>query len=118
MAIFDFSKPKYEAVWTGEWPALCCGIWELYFYGNPIETEFPFGIDRPADTYGEYRHYYYSREVGDEVIDYYTSGLQEDQWIKQYYNWLNTFANPEDFSMIFKSFQKNDWRHGECGGCI
>lgn len=32
---------KVEAVWTGEWPSLCCGEWKLYIDGEDKSNMIP-----------------------------------------------------------------------------
>lgn len=31
---------------------------------------------------------------------------------------ISVFATPKQYIEVFQAFQKNDWRHNSCGGCI
>lgn len=33
-------------------------------------------------------------------------------------SWISAFATPKQYIEVFRAFQKNDWRHNSCGGCI
>ena len=55
-------------------------------------------------------------ESGHVEWDTYTDGLGKDEWIKENAGWLkNIPADPKD---IFDAFNAEDFRAGECGGCI
>lgn len=106
---------EYATEWTGCWPCLCHGEWKLYKDGDILDVDIPFQ-ESPAYTFGEY----YERRFVDwmEEFDSYEDGIPCEEWIKQYKDWLSSFAPEEDFEKIYCAFQENDWRHNSCGGCI
>ncbi|MEG1926154.1 MAG: hypothetical protein RR415_10465 [Ruthenibacterium sp.] len=40
-------------------------------------------------------------------------------WIEANYDWLKSITlKIEEMALIFEAFQSEDWRRGQCGGCI
>lgn len=108
---------EWKVEWDGCYPCLCYGEWKIYKNGILLDVETPFE-DNPANTYGEYSNWHFNENY-EEEWDYYEDGLYEDEWIDKYQDWLKTLTDNEDeWSMIYQQFQKSDWRHGSCGGCI
>ena len=106
----------YKTVWTGKYPNLCCGEWQLYINDELNNIEIPFQY-HPANTEGIYEEWYFNDDY-DEEWDSYTHGMNCADWCDTYKNYLKQIAPESDWPMIFKAFQENDWRHGQCGGCI
>ena len=106
---------KYYAEWTGEYPNLCHGEWRLYRNEKELNVEIPFQ-GSPADTFGVYSEWWF--ENWSEVFGDYEDGLSCKEWCEEYQEWLSKIAPEQDWNKIFEAFQENDWRYGECGGCI
>lgn len=117
----------YKTEWTGKYPCFCAGRWHLYENDHEINL-YEIGCsfvqslesysDEHANTYGVYSHWYFD----DDWLEYfedYTEGLEASEWIDKNKDWLiNISDNEEDWYLIYDAFQTNDWRYGECGGCI
>lgn len=110
---------KIEAIWTGEWPALCCGEWKLYIDGVDKSHMIPDAkYKNHMETFGHYQRFRFA-EDWEVVWDSYEDGLDCQGWIEVNEYWLkNISSNRGVQEQIFHAFQKNDWRHGSCGGCI
>ena len=109
-------KNKWYADWSGSWPCLCSGIWTLYKNGEKVDTQIPFEED-DAGTYGEYYAWHFDEDYCEE-FDLYYDGMNAEAWIKEYRDWLSTFADEDEFEDIFEAFQARDFRSNSCGGCI
>lgn len=110
-----------EARWTGSYPNLCSGKWELIVDGRDVSESIPEECRQsPMNTEGTYRKWYFGGESGwEEQWESYEDGLDEEDWITENNSWLSTIAdNPDTKSQIFEAIQACDWRYGECGGCI
>ena len=102
-------------IWTGEYPNLCSGEWRLTIDGKDYSDKIPEELRTDCmDTEGTYNRWYFHN--WSEEWETYSDGLNFSEWEKQNAYWINTL--PADNEEIFKAFQLNDWRHGECGGCI
>lgn len=102
------------AEWTGSYPCLCSGEWRLTIGGvdwsNAIPIEKRYG---EMGTYGVYRSWHF--EDWEEIFEDYEDGLEFDEWIAEN-PWVAELpAAPQD---VYYAIQAQDWRHGECGGCI
>lgn len=102
------------AKWTGSYPCLCSGEWKLYIddvdYSHLIPVDLRHG---EMGTYGIYQSWHF--ENWSEVFESYTDGLDCEDWIAAN-GWVHSLpAYPTD---VYYAFQAQDWRHGECGGCI
>lgn len=107
----------WSTKWTGEYPNLCSGEWILYHNGEEkTDINIPFQ-SRPAYTYGEHEKWYIN-DFGEETCIVYKDGLSCDNWCSHHAQWLSSFSSPRDWEAIFEAFQINDWRFGECGGCM
>lgn len=102
------------AEWTGTYPNKCSGVWKLFVNGEDFSLLIP--EDKRHDemgTYGTYQSWHF--ENWSEVFDSYEDGLQCEDWIAAN-PWVQKLpASPID---VFYAIQAQDWRHGECGGCI
>ena len=107
---------EYTTSWTGKYPNLCSGHWELFCNGEQLNIYIPF-YQNPADTFGEYSRWYFDEDWMD-CWDTYEEGEKQDEWIAHFHDWLDSFAPAEDWPAIYEAFQLNDWRHMSCGGCI
>lgn len=103
------------ATWTGKYPNLCSGEWRLTIDGKNYSDKIPEELRTDCmDTEGTYNRWYFVN--WSEEWETYSDGLSFSAWEKQNAYWINNL--PADNKEIFKAFQLNDWRHGECGGCI
>lgn len=102
------------AEWTGSYPCLCSGEWRLTIGGVDWSNAIP--IDKRyshMNTAGIYRAWHFENWL--EVFDSYESGLEFDEWIAEN-SWVAELpAAPQD---VFYAIQAQDFRPGECGGCI
>lgn len=102
------------AEWTGEYPCLCCGEWRLTIGGVDWSNAIP--IDKRyshMNTAGTYQEWHF--EDWQEVFEDYEDGLEFDEWIAEN-PWVAELpAAPQD---VFYAIQAQDFRPGECGGCI
>ena len=110
-----------EARWTGSYPNLCSGKWELFVDGRDVSKNIPEERRHsPMDTERTYRKWYFGGESGwEEQWETYEDGLNEEDWIAENNSWLSAITDDADTkSQIFEAIRACDWRHGECGGCI
>lgn len=105
----------WRAVWTGGYPCLCVGEWQLFKDGRRVH-EVPYGME-PAYTEGTYQRWQFDEDWL-EVFEDYEDGMSESEWIGENRLWLSDIADEEDFPKIFRAFQESDWRYMSCGGCI
>ena len=100
-----------EAKWSGVYPNKCYGEWSLSINGIDYSYMIPEKLRHlPMDTYGFYRKWNW-----DESFCDYVDGLSYEKWVAKNPWILNLPAKPHD---LYCAFQSEDWRHGECGGCI
>ena len=104
-----------EAKWTGSYPNLCSGVWELTIDGEDFSLLIPHELRySPMGTAGIYQSWRFN-EDWDEIFESYVDGLKFEDWIAKN-PWVAELpCSPRD---IYDAFQENDWRHGSCGGCI
>ena len=102
------------AKWTGSYPCLCSGRWELTIDGVNFTDVIPPELrTKPMNTFGEYQSWHFENWI--EVFESYVDGLPFECWIKEN-EWVNNLpCNPFE---VYLAFNENDWRHGSCGGCI
>ena len=108
-----------KATWTGQYPCLCHGEWQLEVNGTDVSALIPEELRKsPMDTYGTYSCWSFD----DNYIEQwgkYRDGLKGPEWISKNFDWLEKITNDRKvMGKIFSTFQKEDWRHGSCGGCI
>ena len=106
----------YKTKWTGEYPNLCYGEWKLYVNGKISDIEIPFQY-HPANTLNSYSKWGFDDQWS-EYWESYIDGMDCIDWCKKYSDYLTQIAPESDWPTIFEAFQENDWRHGQCGGCI
>lgn len=107
-----------EAKWSGEYPTLCFGKWSLKVNGKDVSRAIPAKLRNTSmDTYGCYSSWHFENWM--EVFEDYEDGLEEDEWIEENDYWLCNITNDRSLKReIFRAIQKNDFRSGQCGGCI
>lgn len=106
--------------WTGSYPCLCSGQWEIVVDGIPLT-----GIEsNPFHTYGNYASWHFG-EDWDEQWEYHNSGLDFDEWFKETPNGLRESLQRHGFTIteelmknLYDCINEVDWQHGSCGGCI
>lgn len=109
---------NWDIRWTGSYPVLCSGMWEVYKDGEPINMRnCPF-VDCDANTFGIYQSWHFDDDWI-EVFEDYEDGLLINAWIKEYRDWLMEIdPSGNDWEVIYNGFRSQDWRRGSCGGCI
>lgn len=107
-----------NAYWTGKYPNLCSGTWELYKDGKDISNMIPEELRHSEmNTFGTYNDWYF--EDWDVIWNKYTDGLDCSDWIKENDYWLSKItADKHEKKAIFDAIQEEDWRYSSCGGCI
>lgn len=110
---------KVVAKWTGEYPTLCFGEWQLYINDKDCSNKIPEDIrKKEMNTEKDYNVYYLDEDYDDHWTEIFR-GLSCEEWIKENDYWLNTITKDKDVKReIFKAINKEDWVHNSCGGCI
>lgn len=108
-----------NAIWSGSYPCLCMGEWTLEVNEKDVSDMIPEHLrNSPMNTFGKYNTWEFGRDY-EEKWSTYKDGLKERIWIRENEDWLKTITeDPDLLKEIFKAFQKEDWRHNSCGGCI
>lgn len=106
------------AKWSGSYPCLCSGEWNLEVNGVDVTCYIPIELRKsPMETLGEYQSWHFENWI--EVFESYVDGLSCHEWIEKNKNWLDIITDDIEVQMeIFNAINAKDWRHGECGGCI
>jgi len=109
---------KVEAKWTGKYPNYCSGQWILKVNNKDVSHLIPEELrNSPMNTYNTYRSWHF--EDWEEVFDSYEEGLFYDEWLEENKEWLNKIStDPSIQAEIYEAINSQDWRYGECGGCI
>lgn len=118
--VFEMNaKHKITASWSGSYPCLCHGRWTLTIDGKDCIEKIPEKMrDEPMNTFGTYSRWGFSPSWSEEWEEY-EDGLREDEWIRENIDWLMDLPIPaEYYKHVFIAFQKEDFRTGQCGGCI
>lgn len=103
------------ANWSGSYPTKCVGEWTLSVGGIDYSYLIPEDKKRtPMNTAGVYSKWYFN-ENWTEVFEDYEDGLEFDEWLAEN-PWVQEV--PALALDIFLAFQDEDWRYGQCGGCI
>lgn len=104
-----------EAIWTGEYPCFCRGEWKLKIDGEDVSHMIPDECRHsPMGTKGTYRSWYFDDDYSEQFEDY-VDGYNFECWV-DHNPWVLDL--PADALSIYLEFQLNDWRRGQCGGCI
>jgi hypothetical protein len=115
---------KIKVNWTGKYPNLCSGKWEITF--NEIKMIVPSAfINSSMGTAGNYQSWHF--ENWSEVFESYDDGLEYGEWIKLNIGWIKamfesagviSIVTSEDIYNLYSGIQSKDWRNLSCGGCI
>ena len=109
---------KVEAKWTGKYPNLCSGWWILKVNNKDVSYLIPKDLrTSPMNTYGEHKSFHFNK--WEEIWNSYEDGLDCEDWIEENQNWLNKITTDHSVQVdIYYAINSQDWRYGECGGCI
>ena len=103
-----------EAIWTGEYPSFCHGEWKLMIDGVDLSHLIPKELrNSPMGTFGTYQSWHFEDWM--EVFEDYEDGLYFEAWYERN-PWVDAVPAPP--IEIYSAFSEQDWRHGQCGGCI
>lgn len=98
---------EIKVKWTGQFPNLCSGNWELKIDGEDYSDGIPFK-NKSANTYGRYEEWHF--EEYEEIWNTYTAGLKEKEWIDEYRDWLKTLPiTSTEYSKLYAAFSVEDW---------
>lgn len=107
------------AEWTGKYPNLCRGKWILKDGSRNISSIIPDDLlHNEMGTYKTFEKWEFDDKWNEEWSTY-EDGLECEDWIEANYEWLSVYTqDSKTMRDIYDAFNKNDWRHGSCGGCI
>lgn len=113
------SNHKIEAVWSGSYPALCYGEWSLTIDGKDFTRVIPKKRrSEPMGTFKTYSHWQFGEDWDEEWEDY-EDGMGLDEWVQSNMSWIQKLPiENSDYESLYEAFRAQDFRHGECGGCI
>ena len=114
---------KIEVSWTGEYPCLCFGSWQITIDGNKLPIpENRIGSD--MGTFGTYQSWHFDGEWN-EVFESYDEGDFFETWIDGNKEWIDAGLkeigvelSDFDYRNLYDEISASDWRSGSCGGCI
>lgn len=117
--IAEYTHPSTRSIeveWTGGGYSLCSGEWIIRIDGELVEL--PEDVRTfPMYTKGEHRRWYFDSNF-DENWEYYVDGMEFPEWIAQN-KWASDLLSEEgDQRLLYELIQEQDFRCGECGGCI
>ena len=103
-----------RAEWTGQYPCLCSGEWKLFIGDQDYSHMVPEDKRRShMNTAGVYSDWHF--ENWTQVFEDYEDGLEFEEWLVENPWVLDLPASNLD---IFVAFSCEDFRPGQCGGCI
>lgn len=103
-----------RAEWTGQYPCLCSGEWKLFIGDQDYSHMIPEDKRRShMNTAGVYSDWHF--ENWTEVFEDYEDGLEFEEWLVEN-PWVHDLPAPD--LDIFVAFSCEDFRPGQCGGCI
>lgn len=114
------NKYDVQAEWTGGYPTLCFGEWNIVVNGIRLT-----GIaSENFNTEGTYSSWHF--EDWSEVFEDYEDGLPFDEWVKSDINGLHDSLDLHGFNsddmglmaLLYEAISAEDWRSNSCGGCI
>lgn len=110
---------KIEAKWTGDYPNLCSGQWILKVNNIDVSQLIPEELrNEPMNTHRTYQCWYFNSNW-EEKWDSYEDGLECKDWIENNKYWLDEITSIYSIQKeIYYAINSQDWRYGECGGCI
>lgn len=102
------------AKWSGEYPCRCSGEWSLFIGGINYSHMIPENLRTShMNTAGTYQEWHFVDWV--EQFEDYEDGLEFEEWVAEN-PWVHDL--PASLFDIYLAFQAEDFRPGECGGCI
>lgn len=102
------------ANWSGRYPNLCRGSWDLVVDGINYTWAIPEELrEKPMNTRGTYERWHFVN--WQEEWDSYADGLDYADWCAAN-PWIRSIPAPA--TLIYSAFQRSDWRYDSCGGCI
>ena len=102
------------AKWSGKYPCRCSGEWSLFIKGVDYSHLIPEDLRTSSmNTAGTYQKWYFVDWV--ETFEDYEDGLEFEEWVAAN-PWVHDLPAPS--LDIYLAFQSEDFRPGECGGCI
>lgn len=122
--IKHIDKEDVKVQWTGSYPTLCYGEWNIVVAGLPLN-----GLgEGHFETLGSYDSWAFAEDY-DVEWSAYEDGLCKDDWIKEVLeNNLNHLKstlikhniepNEQVLGILYECIQAKDWRRNSCGGCI
>lgn len=107
------------AKWTGHYPCLCYGEWELVIDGIDYSDMIPEMLRHsPMNTYKTYKTWHFDSERN-VSWESYIEGMNCDEWINENKEWLNKITdNSQTQCEIYSAINSQDFRTESCGGCI
>lgn len=126
-----YKKSDIEVNWTGSYPTLCSGSWEIKINGvllkekNPNKFSYNRFLSQNMGTEGTYSSWHFEDWL--EVFeDYYEAGDYKNDWYQSSQgkqmlellsdNGVNLSKN--DLEILYQKISDEDWRSSSCGGCI
>jgi len=117
-------KLEIEVNWTGSYPNLCSGEWEITIEGTKVNLPDDI-VNSSMGTKGEYDTWSFGENYSEDW-DSYEDGDDFEQWLSYSNGWvIYVFlqagiveASMEEKRRLFELIRENDWRHNSCGGCI
>ena len=102
------------AKWSGEYPCRCSGEWSLFIGGINYSHMIPENLRTShMNTAGTYQEWHFVDWI--EQFEDYEDGLEFEEWVAEN-PWVHDL--PASLFDIYLAFQAEDFRPGECGGCI
>lgn len=111
-------KNKYRVEWVHDF-SYCIGHWVLEKNGENISHLIP--EDKRKKDMGTLKDYEYWDMDDDDCVVWntYEDGMTVGKWIEYNKDWLlNVTDYADEWEVLYKLFNENDWRHGCCGACL
>ena len=107
----------FEVCWTGSWPSVCSGAWQIIRDGVDVSDRIPDELRSiPMNTAGIYPQWHF--EDWEEVWEDCPFGLECEDWISAN-PWISSICKTHtEMVNLFHAIQAQDWQYGSCGGCI
>jgi hypothetical protein len=114
---------EISAQWTGLYPNLCSGHWEILVDGEYL----PIPADKREETMNTYNTYqcWHFDSHWSETFEDYQDGMYETEWIEENKSWIDAGLAQikkqfgyKEYCDLYEAIRKEDFRAGSCGGCI
>lgn len=103
--------------WTGSFPCLCHGEWNIVIDGKKVELPEDIATS-PMNTRGQYLRWYFADNWAEEW-ESYEDGLTFEPWLDANREWVDPLGLSDgEARTLYEAIRSEDWRHGSCGGCI